>query len=144
MRWQADGFHRIILALLLLVGLVLIVVPSLNEWVWDHGVLSELGKALVIAGILGFTIEPWLRKALARDVFSAAFGYHMPDDFKAEIARIANYKVICTKHIMDVRIRALESDKVRVRVTIERHFKNIGSAPTCHRAMIWIDEWGFP
>lgn len=76
--------------------------------------LTELSYAMVIFGALGLTIEPTMRKALARDVFRAAFGYHMPDDFKTEIARIASHTIICTKHLMDVEIEDIENDRVKV------------------------------
>ena len=44
---------------------------------------------------------------------------------------------------MDVRIKALPNNSVKVIVTVERHFTNVGNAPILHRAMAWIDEWGF-
>jgi hypothetical protein len=144
MFWPMDRvFYRIMLITIMIIGAVAIIVPSEYNWSFDHGIFVELGKAFIIAGILGFTIEPWMRKSLARDVFSAAFGYHVPDDFKTEIARIAGFSIICTKHIMDVKIRASRDDTLQVFVTIERHFENVGSSPALHRAMIWIDEWGF-
>jgi hypothetical protein len=102
-----------------------------------------LGKAFVITGILGFTIEPWIRRALARDVFSAAFGYTMPDDFKEQLKRIADYKVLCTKHRMYVRIKDASDGHVRVTITVERTFSNIGTSSVPIKAMVWIDELGF-
>jgi hypothetical protein len=144
-RWPMNRVvYRLILGAILMLGVAGVVVPIQFDWRWDHGILLEFGKAFIIAGILGFTIEPWMRKALARDVFSAAFGYHMPDDFKAEIARIASGRKICTKHIMDVKIEAINHDSVRLTLLVERHITNIGVTPVLHRAMIWVDEWGHP
>jgi hypothetical protein len=57
----------------------------------------ELSNALFIAGALGLSLEPWMRKAVARDDFRAAFGYNFPRDFKDEIARISDVRVLCTK-----------------------------------------------
>jgi hypothetical protein len=101
MRWLLDRkVYHAGLTLLLFVGLACIIVPLRVSWN-DYGILEELGKAPIIAFVLGITIEPWMRKGLARDVFSAAFGYSMPDDFKEEIIRISSQRTICTKHIME-------------------------------------------
>jgi hypothetical protein len=133
--------YRILLFMFLILGMGLIFIP-LRFGVDYYGIPPELGKALIVAFVLGITIEPWMRKAIAKDVFSAAFGYYMPQDFKDQIARIASHRIICTKHIMDVRIKELNSDEVQIIVTVERHFENIDTLPKLHRAMTWVDEWG--
>jgi hypothetical protein len=72
MRWQwpKDETHRLILAAIVLIGIgALIFDPMVFPSSWDNAILSEPGKAFIIVGILGFTIEPWLRRAFARDVF---------------------------------------------------------------------------
>jgi hypothetical protein len=143
-RLGLRGVHKLASAACGVIGLVLVIGPSPFSWKWDLGILSDLGKAFVIAGTLGFTIEPWIRKALARDVFNAAFGYYMPDDFKEELRRIASdYKVLCTKHIMNIRINAIADQLVRVNVNIERTFTNIGTSSVPVTAIVWIDELGF-
>jgi hypothetical protein len=147
MRWQwpKDETHRLILATVVLLGIgALIFDPIIFPSNWDNAILSEAGKAFVIAGILGFTIEPWLRRAFARDVFSAAFGYHMPDDFKQEIAKISSYRLICIKHIMNIRIRNIDDKHVSINVIIERTFKNFGADAREFRTSILIDEWSVP
>jgi hypothetical protein len=128
--------HLICLVVIFVFGAILVF--FLQEGVW-----AELGKALIVAGVLGVTIEPWLRKAFARDVFRAAFGYNMPEDFKDKVAEIASRRIICTKHILDVRIQELPNDQVRVLTTIERTFENIGNFPVLHKNTFDIDEWGF-
>ncbi len=143
MRRLRDEAHRILLAIIVVIGLCAVISdPLLFPSHWDNGVLAEAGKAFVIAGILGFTIEPWLRLAFAKDVFSAAFGYHMPDDFKREIARISGYRTICIKHIMNVRIREIDANHVSINVVVERTFQNFGSDTQPFSASTWIDEWG--
>jgi len=145
MRWPMDRvLYRIMLVIILIFGVIGIFLPPYIGITADHGTLSELGKAFLIAGVLGFTIEPWMRKALARDVFSAAFGYYMPDDFKTEIVRIASNRIICTRHTMDIRLQEVDDQNVRVCTTVERYFENIGATPALLRAMTWIDEWGYP
>ena len=94
----------------------------------------ELSNAFFIAGFLGLSLERSMRKAAARDVFRAAFGYNFPPDFKDEIARISDVRVLCTRHLMDVRIQEIDNDTVRVTLIVERHFKNIGRRPALLRA----------
>jgi hypothetical protein len=58
-----------------LVGAALIWTWNRYELEWDHGVATELGVALIVAAILGFTIDGFLKTALAKDVFEATLGY---------------------------------------------------------------------
>jgi|SRR5215472_16622321 len=85
-----------------------------------------------------------MTKRIARDVFTAAFGYHFPEDFKAEISRIVRHSVICTRHIMDVQLQPLDHENIRAVVTIARYFENISANEQTQNSLIWIDEWGFP
>jgi hypothetical protein len=124
-------------------GVAYFVLSSIYEWRWAHDLLRELSTALFIFGALGLSLEPWMRKAVARDVFRAAFGYNFPPDFKDEIARISDVRIICTKHLMQVKIQEIDNDTVRVTLIVERHFQNIGRRPVLQRAMIWVDDWGF-
>jgi hypothetical protein len=129
----------------LLCGIAYLLLAQIYEWRWCRELFTEFSNAGIIFGALALTLEPFMRRAFARDVFRAAFGYHLPDDFKDEIARIAGHRVICTRHIMDVRIKEMDCDRdsVSVLVTVERHFTNISAYPVLHRASTWVDEWGF-
>jgi hypothetical protein len=141
--WSGRANHRLILAGLLLIALLWETLPIRppDASAYSH-IRDELLVATVIAGILGFTLEPSMRRAFAKDVFAAAHGYSMPDDFKLEISRIANQRVICIKHIMEVRIREHDAEYVSVNVLVERIFQNISSSTEPVRAFTWVDEWG--
>jgi hypothetical protein len=127
----------------LIVGSCYILFSSLYDWRLAHELLTEFSIALIIFGALGLSLEPWMRKALARDVFRAAFGYPFPEDFKNEIAKISEGRVICTKHLMNVRIQKIDADSVRIILNVERHLKNIGNRPIQQHAMLEVDDWGF-
>jgi hypothetical protein len=61
---------------LALVGLGLLALAAgadLGEGPHEIGV--ALGSALVIAGVLGGTVDLWLKHRLLRDAFQATFGY---------------------------------------------------------------------
>ncbi len=67
----------------------------------------------------------------------------MPSDFKEQLRRIADYKLLCTKHLMNVRINDKSDGLVKVAITVERTSKNIGTSSVPVKAMVWIDELGF-
>ena len=136
--------HRTVLLGTILLGvLCLSSYMKLFEFTWDRIILPEIGKAFIIAGVLGVTIEPLLRKAMAKDVFRAAFGYNMPTEFRDELAQIASHRIICIRHLMEVRIAETKDNKLRVTLTIEREFKNLGNRPVLRRAYLHRDEWDF-
>jgi hypothetical protein len=144
---QIPGFIRqhageVILGGSFVLGIALIAFPLWKDWTWDHGFIVALGTALMIAPIIAVGIEKWMTQRIAKDVFRAAFGYGFPGDFKEAIERIASYGVLCTKHIMSVRIRDLDANHVIIFVSIERHFENISASSQDIRAFTWIDEWG--
>jgi hypothetical protein len=135
---------EIILACSFLLGITLIAIPIWFGWMRDRGITAALGTALLIAPIVAVGIEQWMTKRIARDVFRAAFSYHFPNDFKDEIDRIVSQSVICTRHIMDVKIRNIpNTDSVSVTVTVERDLKNIGAKDVNQPVFMWLDEWGF-
>jgi hypothetical protein len=127
----------------LLSGIVYLVLASIYDIHWQRELFTEFSNASIIFGALGLTLEPWMRKAIARDVFRAAFGYHMPDDFRTEIGRIASHTIICTKHLMEVTIKNVDTDYVKITLTVERHLQNIGIVPRLQRGMITVTDWGF-
>jgi hypothetical protein len=125
-------------------GIILIVVPLWQQWEKDHGITLAFGTALFIAPIIAIGIEQWMIRRIAQDVFRAAFGYHFPDDFKAEIDRIASHGVICTRHLMEIKLQTFDDNHVRVIVIAAREFENISANEQDMASLIWIDEWGIP
>ncbi len=110
---------------------------------WLAEIVRDSGIALVTASVLGFTIDRWIKSDLAKDVFEAAAGYFLPQEFKAEIKRIGEYKFICEKHYLKVQIENSENDCARVATTYERKFRNITSAKADLKGYVHTDEWGF-
>jgi hypothetical protein len=119
-------------------------VPLWLQWEKDHGITLAFGTALFIAPIIAVSIEQWMIRRIAQDVFRAAFGYHFPPDFKAEIDRIANHGVICTRHLMEVKLQPFDDSHLRVIVAVARDYANISARDQEMYSLIWIDEWGNP
>jgi hypothetical protein len=130
------------LALFLLLGLALIFVPRVLEWQWDRGIISEIGVACLVASILGFTIDRWMRAELRKDVFLASIGHLLPSEFRAEVSRIIGYKLICERHRLLIKIENIGNGVVRVTSATERLIRNRSAYPEQMNNMLHIDEWG--
>jgi hypothetical protein len=118
---------------------------SWGEWPpWGHGILRDVGIALLTTAVLGFTVDRWLKLDIAVDVFRAALGYVLPDEFRDEVRRISNYKLVAEKHVLIFEIEQLDADTVRAVCMLERIIKNISSESQPYNALVAADEWGFP
>jgi hypothetical protein len=93
-------------------------------WSWLAHLAGALSPPLFTAGILGLTVDIFLKRELARDVFVAAFRYILPDELKEEVQRIISYKFLCIDSTTIVSISAPSNDIVRVEIKHERTFKN--------------------
>lgn len=111
---------------------------------WAHGLARDVGIALATTAVLGFTVDRWLKLEIAVDVFKAALGYVLPEEFREEIRRISNYKWICEKHLLIVQIDRLDPDTVKATIMVERTIKNISSGVMSFQNVLDIDEFGFP
>jgi hypothetical protein len=113
-------------------------------WSWAAHLARELCPPLFIAGILGLTVDTFLKREFARDVFVAAFRYILPDELKEEVHRIISYKFLCIDSTTIVSISPLPHELVRVEIRHERTFKNITGHTEPFAGTFAIDEWGFP
>jgi hypothetical protein len=132
-----------VLLLFLALGLTLIFFPHFYQWQWDHGIVPEIGVALLVASILGFTIERWMRAELRRDVFLAAVGHLLPPEFRAEVSRIIGYTVICERHLLLVTIDNIGNGVVRITSSVERTIRNRSAYPQDIKNITHIDDWGY-
>jgi len=133
-----------IMALVVLVGVLLMLssdkVP-LGIW---RTLVQHLGTAAIIAAVLGFTIDWWLKRQIAEDVFSVAMGYELPTDLKEEMRHVYSSRVICKNHMQIVTITKIDDDHVSVDVALERKFENISSIEQPIKVALGIDEWNVP
>lgn len=130
------------LASFLILGLAGIFVPRVLEWQWDRGIISEIGVACLVASILGFTIDRWMRAELRRDVFLASIGHVLPSEFRAEVSRIIGYKLICERHFLLITIDSAGNGVVRITTSVERTIRNRSAYPQQISNITHIDEWG--
>ena len=112
-------------------------------WSWLAHLAEALCPPLFIAGVLGLTVDTFLKRELARDVFVAAFRYVLPDELKEEVHRIISYKFLCIESTTIVSISSLSNDLVRVEIRHERTFTNITGHTEPFSGTFALDEWGF-
>jgi hypothetical protein len=112
-------------------------------WPWLSHIAQALCPPLFTAGILGLTVDTFLKQEIARDVFVAAFRYVLPDELKEEVRRIIGYKFLCTESMSIVTITALPNNLVRVHISHERVLRNITGHSEPFFATFALDEWGF-
>jgi hypothetical protein len=132
-----------ILALFLVLGLALIFIPHFFGWRWDYGIVPEIGVALVVASILGFTIDRWMRAEIRTDVFLASIGHILAPEFRAEVSRIVGYSLICERHLLLIKIESIGNGLVRITSHIERTIRNRSAYPQSIRNITHMDEWGY-
>jgi hypothetical protein len=132
----------LVLGVFALLGVGLIVVPHYWAWQRDYGITSEIGVAFLVAAILGFTIDRWLKAELRDETFLAAIGQILEPEFRAEVSRIIGYKLICESHHLLVEIETTENGLVRVTTSLERKIRNKSAYPEEIQNMAHIDEWG--
>lgn len=110
---------------------------------WLAHVIRDISIALVVAAVLGATVDIFLKTELSRDVFNAAYAYLLPPELKQEIARIIEYKFICVHHHMILELSPLRGDLYKLCVTSERDIKNVSRESQPIRNIVGVDEWGF-
>src|SRR5262249_44546402 len=131
-------------------GVAMIIAPHafLPDWCILTEIFDGIGIAFLTSSILAVTIEKWLRSDLAKDIFLAAIGYHLPSNYrealKRELNRLASYTFLCEKHILLITIEPKGDTWVRVTAQIERTMRNITQSSQDIHAFIHIDEWGHP
>ena len=125
-------------------GLALVLIPRVLQWSWDFGVLPEIGIALLVASILGFTIQRWMNRDLAKDVFWASIGHMLRPELRSEISWICGFKFLATRSVLTVDIEPIGDDLVKVTTSVDREIENIGAEQQSLGNVFSIDEWGMP
>jgi hypothetical protein len=77
----------------LLVGIVLIIVGVVGHFkLHEYLLLRSLSEALLIAGILTLTVDPFIKRRLLReaskDIFRHMLGFALPDEIKERLNSI--------------------------------------------------------
>jgi hypothetical protein len=128
---------------LALVGLGLLALTAgadLGEVPHEIGV--ALGSALVIAGVLGGTVDLWLKHLLLRDAFQATFGYLLPAELRDELTWIYEQELLCFRHEQIVSLHPTEDPQVVIaKMRVRRDVRNVSRRRVLWTQGFFVDDW---
>lgn len=102
---------------------------------------SHLAVALIVAGIIGLTIEIAFATRLAGNVFEAAFGYVLPDELKEEVRWVYNLPFLAISHRHDYALQLTDSGEISFIEEMQREIKNVTGKPQVFKLDLGVHEW---
>lgn len=143
-RMDARWKLRLVATAMAIAGIAGSIWHECLPWQWASHLLRDLSVALFVAGILAATVDAFFKTEFAKDVFNAAFSYFLPEELKEEIKRIIEYKFLCVKHYMTLRLTPVDGGLFKLEVSTERTIKNISRYDQIIKNSFALDEWGHP
>jgi len=131
-------------ATLIVVGLGALVGAVFIPSETSRFIASEIGVAILIAGIIAVAIDPFFKRQLAQDVFLAAFRHVLPSEFKDEIEKILKFDFIAEKQVWIVQIDKISDQVVLVTTTYERIIRNKTKSDKSAKAHYEVEDYKFP
>jgi len=135
------------LTILALVGLALAALDWTEFGIsWSH-IRVALGESLIVAAALGFTVDFFYKRALARDAFEASLGYLLPEELKPELRWIYAQQIVCVEHQERITVRWLDDEgqpeprRVRVDYEVFRTMRNVSNERFEHPTFASVEEW---
>jgi hypothetical protein len=111
---------------------------GLGAWAY---LIEGFAGSLIIAGIIGFSFDRFLKHAITKDVFEAALGYLLPPELKEEMRWLYGNKIMCKEHHQIIDIERIDDAFIRMRVKYDRTFRNVGSSSEDLKLSLGVDEW---
>lgn len=137
--WERWG-----LSLILLLGFLLAIVgwQSFEELkgFWP-GLAKHIFEAIAIATFIGLTVEQFLKKQFAKEVFFASVGYVLPEELRPEMRWLCELDDFCTQDTMRCTLTPIGTNSVRFHVHRTQVLKNIGAGTHDVKVGLGIDEW---
>lgn len=95
-------------------------------------VVATIGEALIVAGVLGLTVDPYLKQRLAAEGFEAALraahGRHLPLGIQKAIASLGSCNLVRYGFEVTFAFARHSRDTVAVSTTIEFEVRNLGDS----------------
>jgi hypothetical protein len=97
---------------------------------WPHlPILAGVGEALMIAAILAFTVDKFVKEHfiydVSRDVFHYIVGYDVPDEIKLKIKELLQISIVAVHKMIELRIQHKGKTSVAVFVQVEWAVRNL-------------------
>ena len=120
------------LALLCLTGGVLLLLSTkFGERSWIHQVISSIGEALIVSGILGATVDWFLKEKLLKEasanISKFLIGYDLPAEIQDRIRELMGIRLVRRNFLMHCRMTADSngSGEVKLEVSASCEVENI-------------------
>jgi hypothetical protein len=105
------------------------------------GVLDEIGKALIVAAVLGWAVDLALKQDLVRDAVEAALGYLLPPQLRNEMEWVYGQNLMAEQTFNIVLEHQPEKHTVIVHATYDRIIRNLSRETVKVRIAGGTDEW---
>jgi hypothetical protein len=130
----------LVFAGLILAGIVLHQVPEHLLWSWLYSVSRTLADALVVAGILGFTVDSFLKRALIRDVGAIFIGWSLPQEVRNYIRKVSQTSIVRKNHRAHFRFVLNEAkNEATVKMTSSMEVFNFSTGVRVYRPKLSLD-----
>jgi hypothetical protein len=136
------------LAGLFAAGLLLFFQPWAHWWPPHVELVERFGEALIIASILGATVDLYAKRHLlnemSRDVFVHIFGHALPVELRARIDKMVRIDLVRRDFRVHYRLCALEGERVRLEVSFDYKLINLSHGPIEHIPRLFLEKQDNP
>ena len=138
-RWRVTVIMVFVLfsGVLLLLGCTL----YLEKWPELKFVFDSVAVAIIIAGILGLTIDRFFRQQFAEDAFRTSIGYLLPTELRGEMEWLYKCHIICIEHIQRFDLLRIDDETCIVHVNLHRKLRNVSNTVESAKLGAAVDEW---
>lgn len=145
--WIGKVAVPVILLLIAAAGVFFVYHPLLNL---EFEFTRSIGHALIIAGILGLTVDVYAKTRLlreaSRDIGKFLIGYPLPKEVQSRLAENLNQKFV--RRNMELRYEILphptDQDKIRLMVGASFDLENITTLTQPYRQFLWFEKHTCP
>lgn len=128
-------------------GLMVVVGASLQFWPsswppnlgWTGEVRKMLADALMVGGILGASVDYFLKAALVRDVGSIFIGWALPQEVRNYIRDVSQTAIVRRNTTIEYRF-AMDGKHVVVDTTIRSDVFNYGTGSIRYQSLLGLDR----
>ncbi len=125
------------------IGIGLLALPEVFHFSrFLHDFALAIGTALLVAAILGASVDRWLKQGLLRDAFQSLFGYMLPAELREELGWVYGQELLCDRYDFTLTLAPIEgSDLLTAQLEARRDLRNVTSHNVPWRPLIAVDEW---
>jgi hypothetical protein len=137
-------FGAILIGLAVLGGiLVRVHVPNL-----DNHFTEAVGHALIVAAILGLTVDFFVKTRMVReisqDTFKYLVGHRLPDEIKDKIQEVVETKIVRSNWRFNYHIQPNGDGRIRLVTDLEYSVENISNRPLEYEQAIFLGKYTEP